>query len=504
MGRNYPKVEKEIAETGFFSEYLPQCFILNKKVFNRAPPEKCDLIEPYSFTMSRYNNNDARRNIFIPEIGAYIAARNYIKQESIVKEIIEFTEADDASFSPILDNNDKIMRHEQSYNTTLAPLEEPSFDYIENIAQKIIRATGAKKVLKLDISNCFSSFYMHMIPAILLGMEDAETNFTAFTRDNTDPSISPVYRKYLRLDEVIRRQNLNRTNGLLPGPLTSKIIIEGILSRIDIELKEEGIRFSRYIDDYEVYLFDNDERSVISSFIRTLKRYGFSLNYEKTEIVEFPFYLAQNLEKLFNDHTKGHLDNFGLIELFNSYFNLKKNGTKGAIKYLLKSLEGKSLELDDPSLYKSYLLTIIENNQRSITKACLLLIEQKDTLILKERDLDLLKKMLETRVQSEHDLEVIWLLYLLIETSNIQIDDPIVNYIIESRNELAQIMVLRKGLLGEGNIMRISNTARYWLLLYELYAVESINEETFISKLNLSKNLEMYRYLKYNNVHFCI
>lgn len=63
MVRNYTTIEKEIAETGFFPEYLPPCFKLEPKVFLRVPPENCDLIEPYCFTMSRYNNNDARRSI---------------------------------------------------------------------------------------------------------------------------------------------------------------------------------------------------------------------------------------------------------------------------------------------------------------------------------------------------------------------------------------------------------------------------------------------------------
>ena len=35
MDRNYTTIEKEIAETGFFSEYLPPCFKLDSNVFMR-------------------------------------------------------------------------------------------------------------------------------------------------------------------------------------------------------------------------------------------------------------------------------------------------------------------------------------------------------------------------------------------------------------------------------------------------------------------------------------
>ena len=503
MARDYSKIEKEIAETGFLSEYLPPCFELNKKAFLKAPSENCDLIDPYCFTMSRYNGNDARRNIFIPEIGSYVVVRNYIRQEHIVKEIIEFTESDDASFSPILGKDDSVMRHEQSYELAPTRFEEISSDYIENIAKKIIKSSGAKKVFKLDIANCFSSFYMHMIPSIMLGIEGADLDYQKFAKNPDDLTISHTYRKYRKLDEILRRLNLNRTNGLLAGPLISKIIAEGILARIDIELRNEGIKFSRYVDDYEVYLFDDNEKMIVSIFTRVLKRYGFSLNNEKTEVVEFPYYVAKNLEKIFNSHIKEHLDNSDLMELFNTYFILEKSGTKGAIRFLLKSLEKKPIAPENLQLYKAYLLAIIENNERSLIKACSLLIENKDTLTLDDKDSMLIKQMLDKHISSENDLEVLWSLYLLIETDNIHIDDSIVRQIVNSRNELAHVILLRKGLLVEAEIAQIGSTAISWILLYELYVSDYITEDALISKLHLNKNLQMYQYLKQNDIHFC-
>lgn len=112
MSRNYNEIESLIAETGFFSEYLPPCFKLDRKIFLRPPTESCDLIAPVCFTMSRYNGNDARRNIFIPEIGSYVVTQQYMKQKHIIQELIEFSENSDVSFSPILGKDDSIMRHE--------------------------------------------------------------------------------------------------------------------------------------------------------------------------------------------------------------------------------------------------------------------------------------------------------------------------------------------------------------------------------------------------------
>ena len=48
----YVTIDKDIRNTGFFSEYLPPCFQLNPKAFLQPPPFECDLIPPYNFNMS--------------------------------------------------------------------------------------------------------------------------------------------------------------------------------------------------------------------------------------------------------------------------------------------------------------------------------------------------------------------------------------------------------------------------------------------------------------------
>lgn len=505
MTRDYAKIEKNVAVTGFFSEYLPPCFRFDPHILLVSPPLKCDLIEPYCFTMSRYNENDARRNIFIPEIGAYLVTRNYIKLEHILQELIEFSESENMSFSPILSSKDDIMRHEQSYDTAVAEAEEIPSNYIDNIIKKIIRSSGAKKILQLDISNCFSSFYMHMMPAIVLGVEGAQTNFKRFENNPEDASIDEKYRIYRKLDEVVRRQNLNRTNGLLAGPLYSKIISEAFLTRIDKELIALGLKFSRYVDDYEVYLFEDNEKAVISGFTDILKHYGLSLNYEKTVTIDFPYYVAKNLSKIFENFTAGEdaIADVELVELFNSFASMENSGTKGAIRYLLKSLEKRPIETSNPAVYKAYLISILENNERSLTKACSLLIKNNESLPLDERDIELIKNMLSKHISNGHDLEVLWLLYLLIETGTLCDDGSLVNCIIESKNELAKIILLQKGLLSTELIARLSESATSWLLLYELYANGYLAEADFQARLHLDKNLAMYQKLKRKSIHFC-
>lgn len=90
-----------------------------------------------------------------------------------------------------------------------------------------------------------------MIPAIILGFDEANRQFQNFQHGE---SVSDTYTIYKNLDSIYRKQNLNRTNGLLVGPLSSKIIAEGMMARIDKELCNAGLNYSRYVDDYEIYI----------------------------------------------------------------------------------------------------------------------------------------------------------------------------------------------------------------------------------------------------------
>lgn len=503
MARDFSKIDEEVRDTGFFSEYLPPCFRLNPQAFLRIPPQNCDLIPAYSYTMSRFNGNDSRRNIYIPEIGSYAVVHEFLKNNNIIQEIIEFTEKYKHSFSPILGNDDTLMRHEQSYGGGLKPESNTSSTYIDNIVTKIIRASGAKSILRLDISNCFSSFYCHMMPVILLGIEKTEEEYRKYLLNSNDTSIDSTYVKYRKLDEIVRRQTENRTNGLLIGPLSSKIIVEGLLTRIDIELESYDIKFSRYVDDYEVYIYDDNYKPTISTFSKVLRKYGFSLNDEKTEIVDFPYYITENLDRIIESYRLDDTSVESFMKLFNSFFVLEKDGTKGAIRYLLKTLEKKPINVKNHELMKAYLLSILSNNERSLTKACSLLVQHKEEMSFDSADIDLLKIMLNNHLSMNHDLEVLWILYLLIDYGAIMQAEPIVERIAKSDNELAHIMLIRRNLLNKNQEQIIVNKAKSWILLYELFANSTIAEQELIVKLNLNKNLMMYQEMKIKNIHFC-
>lgn len=406
--------------------------------------------------------------------------QNYIKQHNILQELIQFTEYnnDSVSYSPILDDQGAIVMHEQAYERRSEHDGSNKSNYVENVARKLIKAAGATKVLKLDIANCFSSFYMHMVPAIILGIEAAEAEYAKVLQNRERSAISPDYLKYAELDGLIRQQNLNRTNGLLIGPLFSRVVMESLLTRIDIDLKKEGLVYYRYVDDYEVYLWNEDPDEVISKFTRVLKRYGLSLNYEKTELVDFPYYVVENLSKLFHDSSSEILKTEELMRLFNTFLKMEKTGTKGAIRYLLKSIEKEPIRTENPALYKAYLINILANDERSLVKACSVLIKNNAESPLTPQDVDIIQKLLRKHIMFGHDLEVIWLVYLLLETDNLS--NVVIQMIVESANELAQALLLQKGKLCPDQIHLIAEKAISWILLYELYACDAIDESLII------------------------
>lgn len=61
-----------------------------------------------------------------------------------------------------------------------------------------------------------------------------------------------------------------------------------MMARIDKELCNAGLNYSRYVDDYEIYIYNDDEKQIVSIVGRILKKYGFTLNYEKQKLLSFP------------------------------------------------------------------------------------------------------------------------------------------------------------------------------------------------------------------------
>ncbi|MBC5647610.1 RNA-directed DNA polymerase [Christensenella tenuis] len=507
-------VYHQIKYYSYYSEYLPASFNLipssyDIDIFQEDFSQIGDVIEPHSFSMSKLNNSLDRRKIYIPELYSYVRLINYAISNNIIKEIIDFTIEFSNSFSPILDKNGDIFTHDQAYNgdgdESIAP------KYIENIINKINKSKGAIEVLKIDISNCYANFYTHMIPAIILGKDVATENYKEYCRDKHSPLIDEKYFVYSKFDSMVRAMNGNRTNGLLPGPIISKILCEGLLTQIDIDLKKLNINYSRYVDDFEFYIYDKKDVEKITSIIQQIfNNYYFTINGEKTIREEYPFYITNNFRNIISKYFDNKLDNLKIMDLFNKFYTLEKNGTKGAIKYLLKVIESERPNIES-DLFSSYLLDILNNDDRAALKAYNLILREAlkndSCVVVDQIFVDIIKRTLERRLSNVHDLEVIWLTYLItILISHGKLDkhdfDIQISNIIKNGNDLASIILLHELDLSAAQKDLLKNTARSWILLYELYNNDLIPRADFLRKASISKNARFYDRLKENGFSF--
>ena len=346
-----------------------------------------------------------------------------------------------------------------------------------------------------------------MLPSIKLGYQEAERQYKAKKANNTDPSISEDYRKYAKLDELIRNINVGRSKGLLPGTMLSQILAEALLSRIDKEIEEKKIQFTRYVDDYEIFIYDDREIARIENEIAVvLKKYFLSLNTEKTVYTKFPYYVADDLDSFINAYIQTDKMTSNIIGLFNYYFKLEKNGIKGAIRYLVKSLNTEMLpkSRSDASLIVSYLISILSNDTRSLVKVCEKIISLKRKLKTTSIDISIIESQLKLHIEAGNDLEAIWLLFLRKRLSYKCIPARISHLIAKSTNDLAKIVLLEEydKKLSDSIKNEIIDSASTWLLSYQLFFHDYIDKSTFQEKSKIMRNLSFYSHLKRNGFSF--
>jgi hypothetical protein len=505
-----------IKSKGIFSEYLPSNFNLEIEGFNiyGAGASHKDSIEPYSYNMSRLSNSGDRRVINIPELGGFVAFVNYLRDNpNILEEMIEISHTDINSLSRIVDEEYKIIDYDIGYgdynvevierlSEDACPVEEEKehFTFINNMLHKISRSAGACGVLHIDISGFYKNIYTHALTTIKIGAEEAKRAFYENSR-------SPDYLLFVDLDTRVRTLNGKRTNGLLVGPYISRILSEAVLARVDIELRELELNFIRYADDYEFYIYRADEVEKIKSLIvKVFGKYYFEVNNEKTRYEKYPFYVFANFEKIIAT-TIGRANSFGsldIVELFNQFFKIEKSGEKGAIRYLLKSYKS-GYRVEDKQLYTDYLLNILCNDEKSLGLACKIIIEEYENnriIISNEFKKTIINKLL-FEIQQNHDLEVIWLIFLL-KYIGASLTNEIIDKILNTENDLAKIVLIKEWEeeMTQDMINECWEKACSWILLYEIALKDSDKREIFYGKVKIDKNKQFYNKLFDNNFTF--
>ncbi|MCR5836047.1 MAG: hypothetical protein K6G88_06050 [Lachnospiraceae bacterium] len=109
---------------------------------------------------------------------------------------------------------------------------------------------------------------------------------------------------------------------------------------------------------------------------------------------------------------------------------MEKQGEKGAVRYLLKTYKNE-YHVEDKELYASYLLNVLCNDEKALGLACKIIIHEYNTkrVELDEYFYNAIINKLEYEIKKKHDLEIVWLVYLLIYT-DFQITQDLIKIII--------------------------------------------------------------------------
>jgi Reverse transcriptase (RNA-dependent DNA polymerase) len=123
-------------------------------------------------------------------------------------------------------------------------------------------------VLETDISDFYGRIYFHRIEHVLDDVEAA----------NAPRRI---------IENVIKNSRARQSYGLPVGGAASRIIAEGVLIDVDTMLRREGLKFTRFVDDFRIIV---DSPAKAHAALCRLAEYlmlteGLSLNAAKTRIV---------------------------------------------------------------------------------------------------------------------------------------------------------------------------------------------------------------------------
>lgn len=490
----------EIKKRGIFSEYLPSSFKVDisvRDIYNLGASYR-DTIKPYSYTMSRYGKKGDRRKISIPEISAYVSLIEYLKNtDTILDDMVDLAVNDINSFSRIVNSENQIVVDDGGYSDLVllsggigsSVLHEEDIKhkaFLKNMIKKINMTKGACGILHIDISEFYKSIYTHAISSIKIGIEKAQE---AYETDSDDLD----YQKYTRLDKRVRAMNNNKTNGLLIGPYISKLISESVLAKVDSELRNQNLVFTRYADDYEFAIYNIEEIEKTKSIVTDVfDKYFLRINNEKTKFEEYPFYVFSNFEKVIGKIKS--MDAFEVVELFNAFWELEKKGEKGAIRYLLKAYQ-EHYEVEDKEVYTDYLINILCNDEKALGLACEIIIKEyeNDRIKMESSTYEVILKKLNKEISYEHEFEAIWLVYLL-KYIKFDFTKELIEKILESKFELLKVLMISEFDTDKIPLSKLKEEyekATSWIYLYEL-ARRLKNKHEYYLKLKIEKNKNFY------------
>lgn len=320
----------------------------------------------------------------------------------------------------ILSNWEKITTHtEQSkFSTSRLILSESKNQifkqdpFARSIDQQIKRSAAKEYVLYLDIENYYPSIYTHTID-------------WALNSGRRRHYLEEKKRKYLgvALDIDVRRSQGNLTNGIVIGPVTSRIISEIITSHFDqiIESKFNDITGIRFVDDYHLFLSSREEiESVQTVLQKVLAGFKLKFNEAKISIDTLPEIYSDYWTSFFDNKQqliKGEIaDKKEVVRRFSKAFELIKNDPKNpSLRYFFRVLEDKEIiKLLDLSQLLELVHHSLKIDPRSISRACIALLEGELINVEIHDELEHFEPTLIKCSNLGYSFEVLWMLFLFL------------------------------------------------------------------------------------------
>ncbi len=483
---NRNNLTKEVLlNDGYFTDQIPPCFTTKFLA-------KANAIDVLDKVNSISVKNDLEKKCFPIEITVYkddILRRtlhypNMLKYLKLLKKMSTRFDV----YDNLLDSS-----HSESNAKVLKKLDYPS-NYQKSIMKRNSEFAGYKYKLKLDISHCYESIYSHSITWALVGKTTAKQMYLGQMPKST------LYNTGNDFDKLSSALKGNETNGIVVGPYSSRIISEIVLCGLDKEL-EKLFKFTRFVDDYNFYFTSKYEcEKSIPIIAKMMNDYNFKINLSKLQILKYPFDVLEDYSSVFKQSQNKE---FEVYNILHKAQQLDCEGKKGSYKYALKyilendSINLKQLSIEESILVFNVLLSMLINKP-FVSRYVVHAISQLSVSFSDKEPVEILNTLLKSEINSEHDQEVLWLLYIIFRYNSQITQDNVLN-ILENGSDFSKIMILdvltnHKNVISDYN-RKFSNQCKKILLKL---SESLINENFFTKRWLLKYQILKSKYNPYN------
>ena len=452
MGRSHPDdIPHKVFST---ADFTPD--VVNEMLNRYQTARRNKGYDQIEYRTTRFNN--VTRLMHIPHPLPYARLCKCISENW--DELSHICENCNSRLKPTQHDNGRLIMGEYEHLEQILVMESEKFS---GLRSRLEISTGKFYRIEADISLFFPSIYTHSVPWALVGHDEAKAN--ASNRDLW----------YNKLDKA--QQNLKRaeTQGIPIGPATSNIISELILYQVDETLRNNGYKFTRYVDDYECYC---GTRGQAEEFIlvleQELRKYLLNLNPQKVQIEELPLGFQDQWVIVLRNSlpAKLKLSPRDIMDFLNSAIELQKHHPDGSIwKYATRMLaNSKKFDKNSASFFLEYLIAIAVHTPSVLPILCQIAKKYNVGSSLK------INSVLKQAIKFQRSDAICWCLYFM-GICDLAVSEKLAKAIIETEDCMSMGMLIALNQHREKVIDFLDNKInarseydcdQYWILIHEV------------------------------------